>query len=145
MRSITERGEETGDRWTFSRMMASFSSPSIDGWSSVGPILSNVFSWALMKPELRDLWGGSESGLTLRRRSSTWGWSCRSSGQVLTWLTGSWRCPLGWVAGRPRHLFAKERGKKRFSCISLFGETNTDPDNLSEKKKILLAEAADSY
>lgn len=62
-------------------------------------------------------WGAGEEAviprhvfsLTLRLHSSTWGWSCRSSGRVLIWWTGSWRCPLGWAAGRPRRLFAKQK------------------------------------
>lgn len=81
-------------------------------------ILSNVFSWVLVKPQqrepVRSKWIFAETRLTLRQHSSTSEWSCRFSGRALTWLTGSWQCPLGWAAERLHHLFAEEKKEKCF-------------------------------
>lgn len=90
----------------------------INRWNMFWLILSNVFSWKLMK-SVRSKCFLAYSGLTLRPRSSTWGWSCRSSGRVPTWLTRSWRCLLELGGGRPHHLFAEKRNKKKES-VSLY-------------------------
>ncbi len=137
--SIMERGGRRGrgrERWTFFEMMASnLFLPCSRAVAELNRrnLFWLIFNQVSMKPEPREPVRSerflARSGLTLHPRSSTWGWSCRSSGRVLTWLTGSWQCLLGWAAGRPRHLFAKKENNS-------FLPTKADSDTFHWKNKI---------
>lgn len=55
-------GGNNGRFWDDGFLLFLFCSCSVvevDGWSSLRLIISNVFSWVLIRPELRDLWGGN--------------------------------------------------------------------------------------